>query len=475
MNPPEQQRRGREPRPTGVADVEPYAPAAPSPVERSAAEPGWPGGRGVGAPSAAPGVAARAGDLLLAIGAVQIGLSVVEIGSPSALFEALVLWVAVWRLWTDGEAMRAVERAARRSVGRDSRVGWVELALGAAGLVAVLAAPEAFLERGAVFAAAVSAAAVGRWTAAAWWARAAPAALRRRALADLGLRLVSSAAWVSGAFAEPDIRLTIWAFAATLDLCAPRLTAALIDGRAAFARAAAAGASPSGGDAARRRDAVLAALAAAALVAAIRLGDVAWTGAVLASGAAILVRDATLLWLVFGRGAPIAASAAALGVVGAGLCAVADGVLTLEAGAPLTAWTAAVVVGGPSLTLLACGGGDAAHGAARGAALARRRRAQWFGPSRLGALGLCALGLAWPLLDAPTLALASAFVLVSTALWRGHAARGPLGARAQRRARPGAADSARSDGTAPPSTAAPRPASTGGLTTAQREETNGQG
>ena len=153
-------------------------------------------------------------DLVYVFAVTQLSHGLLEHLSLEGIGQTLLLLLAVWWAWV-------YTTWATNWVNPDSRsVRLMLIGVMAAVFVMATALPEAFEERGLLFAGAYAAIQVGRSTFVLWAVRADP--VRRSNFQRIVIwNAVVSAIWVAGGLADPEARRVIWVIALGLDYLAP--------------------------------------------------------------------------------------------------------------------------------------------------------------------------------------------------------------------------------------------------------------
>jgi low temperature requirement protein LtrA len=153
-------------------------------------------------------------DLVYVFAVTQLSHGLLEHLSLEGIGQTLLLLLAVWWAWV-------YTTWATNWVNPDSRpVRLMLIGVMASVFVMATALPEAFEERGLLFAGAYAAIQVGRSSFVLWAVRADP--VRRSNFQRIVIwNMVVSAIWVAGGLADPEARRVIWVAALALDYLAP--------------------------------------------------------------------------------------------------------------------------------------------------------------------------------------------------------------------------------------------------------------
>lgn len=153
-------------------------------------------------------------DLVYVFTVTQLSHSLLEHLSWGGALQTLVLWFAVWLAW---------QYTCWFTNWFDPEKTPVRLclfALMALGLVMAAALPEAFGERGLVFALCFAAIQVGR-TAFALFSLGAGAPISRNFQRMIGWNLIAACLWIAGGLAEGEARIVLWIVAVACEYFAP--------------------------------------------------------------------------------------------------------------------------------------------------------------------------------------------------------------------------------------------------------------
>lgn len=352
-------------------------------------------------------------DLVFVFAITQVSHLLLAHLTPLGTLEAAILLAAVWWVWIDTSWITNwldVERGPVRLM---------LFALMAAGLIMSTSLPEAFGDKGLVFACAFAAMQVGRSLFTLW-------AVRRSAVQKANFQRISAWAllgavfWISGGLAEGQTRLLIWLIALLLEFTAPAV-AFFVPG---LGRSSTMDWDVEGAHLAERVGLfVIICLGESIIVTGATFADLAWTGPVVTAFVSALIAAIAMWWLFFSEAHEAASEtfvhAADPGAVArraytycpiivvAGIVVTAVGdelTLAHPLGATATA-TAAVLIGGPLLFLL----GTSLS------ILAVWGKFAWPRVAGMAALGLAAA--ASPLLTPVALSTISTTVLVLVAMW----------------------------------------------------------
>jgi low temperature requirement protein LtrA len=156
-------------------------------------------------------------DLVFVFAITQVSHLLLHHFSPLGAVEATLIFLAVWWVWiytTWVLNWLDPDKAAVRML---------LFALMAAGLYLSMAIPDAFSERGLIFALAYTSMQIGRTAFMLWTVRKTP--VRRQTYVRILLYFcVGAVAWIGGALADPHLRLPIWALALLIDYSGPVLS-----------------------------------------------------------------------------------------------------------------------------------------------------------------------------------------------------------------------------------------------------------
>lgn len=298
-------------------------------------------------------------DLVFVFAITQISHFLLQNLSWLGALEAGLLLLVIWSAWADVVYVTNVLDPGRQ------RVRGALLCLMIVGLVLSSALPEAFGERGLIFAAAFVVFQLGRNLFMLFATRGRDAIHRnmRRALV---WTLLYSAFWIAGGLAEGEARLALWLVALLIDFITPALGYPV----PGLGRTVVRQSDFDGGHAAERVGLfIMIALGESVLVAGAEFAELAWTPEAVAAMLSALIQSMAMWWIYFYWTSDRAKSAAtasdvpgsymarAFGyvpwVLVAGIVTAAVGdhlVLSHPSGhtEPATAW---VLIGGPALFL----------------------------------------------------------------------------------------------------------------------------
>lgn len=230
-------------------------------------------------------------DLVYVFAVTQLSHELLHHLSLGGVAQSLVLWFAVWLGW---------QYTCWVTNWFDPETTRIRSMLFCSMLLALLMAssiPEAFGERGLVFALAYVAMQVGR-TAFIWVQLPAGHALGQNYLRMLGWVCISAVFWIAGALAAPELRLLLWLLAVLCEYLAPMFGFAL----PGLGRSQTQDWTIEGGHMAERCQLfVIVALGETLLASGATLADTAiWTGDVLLALGATFIGTLAMWWLYFG-------------------------------------------------------------------------------------------------------------------------------------------------------------------------------
>ncbi|MGH7026980.1 low temperature requirement protein A [Brevundimonas sp.] len=355
-------------------------------------------------------------DLVFVFAITQVSHLLLAHLTPMGGLEAAILLAAVWWVWIDTSWI---------TNWLDPERGPVRLmlfGLMAAGLIMSTSLPEAFGDKGMVFACAFASIQVGRSLFTLW-------AVRGSSVQKANFQRISAWAmlgavfWIGGGLAEGQMRLLIWLIALALEFTAPAV-AFFVPG---LGRSATTDWDVEGAHLAERVGLfIIICLGESIIITGATFAELAWTPPVVAAFVSALIAAITMWWLFFNE-AHEAASETFIHAADPGAIArrvytycpiiVVAGIVVTAVGDELAlahpmgvtpAATAAVLLGGPLLFLL----GTSLS------ILAIWGKVAW--PRVAGVAGVAALGLAAlasPLLTPLALTMTSTAVLVLVAIW----------------------------------------------------------
>ena len=303
-------------------------------------------------------------DLVYVFAVTQLSHYLLDHLTLTGAAQALLMWFAVWLGWQYTAWVTNWFDAAALPI----RI--LLFALMLAALLMATALPEAFGERGIMFAACYASIQVGRTV---WVLAALPAGdpLRANFRRILAWMLVSAAFWLVGGFTEdPGARLQLWAVAVAIEYVAPMFGFAF----PGLGRSATADWTIDGAHLAERCQLfVIVALGESILAVGVALGHVTpWHGAAILHFAVAFASSLALWWLYFDTGSARAAhliedaddpgrigaqfhATHVVLVAGIIVCAVANEVLIAHGDHHAGLREVAVALGGPGLYLLGNG------------------------------------------------------------------------------------------------------------------------
>ncbi|HEY1073734.1 low temperature requirement protein A [Brevundimonas sp.] len=359
-------------------------------------------------------------DLVFVFAITQVSHLLLAHLTPMGALEAAILLAAVWWVWIDTSWI---------TNWLDPERGPVRLmlfALMAAGLIMSTSLPEAFADKGLVFACAFASIQAGRSLFTLW-------AVRRSAVQKANFQRISAWAllgavfWIGGGLAEGQTRLLIWLVALSLEFTAPAVGYVV----PWLGRSATTDWDVEGAHLAERVGLfIIICLGESIIITGATFAELAWTPPVVAAFVSALITAIAMWWLFFNEAHEAASEtfsqAADPGaiarraytycpiIVVAGIVVTAVGD-ELALGHPMGSTAiaiAAVLIGGPLLFLL----GTSLS------ILAVWGKTAWPRVWGMAALGLAAL--ASPLLTPLALTMTSTAILVLTAIWESVAGRG---------------------------------------------------
>ena len=298
-------------------------------------------------------------DLVFVFAVTQLSHAILAHPGPRTALEVCLLLTAVWWVW----------------IYTSWATNWLDpervpvrlclFALMLAGLALSVSIPQAFGERGVVFAAAYASMQVGRTAFFLWAVRNERVNMRRNFQRIFAWLALAAAFWIWGGLADGDARLALWAVALGIEVVSP----ALYFWVPGLGRSSVADWDVDGGHMAERCALfIIIALGESLLVTGATFAQASWNGTIVAGFASAFVGTVAMWWLYFHRGATaghhrIAAAAdpgrqARLAytylhlpiVAGIIVCAVADEMVLVHPGHADTAAMVAMI-GGPALYL----------------------------------------------------------------------------------------------------------------------------
>lgn len=300
-------------------------------------------------------------DLIYVFAVTQLSHHLLEHLTPLGALQTLLLWFAVWlgwqytswvTNWFDPEALP---------------IRVLLFAIMGVGLVMAAALPEAFAERGLVFAGCYALIQAGR-SAYVLWLLGASHALTPNFRRILAWTMISAAFWIAGGLAtEGAVRLGLWAVAVVCEYVSPMLGFYL----PGLGRSRTQDWTIDGGHLVERCSLfVIIALGESILVTGATVAHVhAWTAPVLIAALVSFVGSLAMWWLYFDTGSKAAEHLIVhaqdpgrfgalfhyvhvLIVAGIVVCAVASDLAIAHPDAPIKSAYAAVLLGGPALYVL---------------------------------------------------------------------------------------------------------------------------
>jgi low temperature requirement protein LtrA len=366
-------------------------------------------------------------DLVFVFAVTQLSHTLLGHLTPQGSLQTLMLLLAVWWVWIYTSWVTNWLDPERIPV----RLCLFALML--AGLLLSVSIPEAFDERGVLFAAAYVAMQVGRTLFFLWAARRAPINMRRNFQRILVWLSTSGVCWMVGGFAAGSTRIGWWSLALLLEFLGPWLYFRV----PGLGRSSIADWDVDGSHMAERCALfVIIALGESLLVTGATFAELPWSASTIGAFLVAVLGSIAMWWIYFdtgvarahhrivhsadpGRQARVAYTYChALIVAGVIVCAVADELVLVHPGHASNPGIAAIL-GGPAFYLL-------------GNALFKWVTNDRRGPPLSHLVGLLALALlAWPAfghwLSAFALGAATTCVFAVVALWESLALRSPVG------------------------------------------------
>lgn len=357
-------------------------------------------------------------DLVFVFAVTQLSHTLLEHLTWLGVLQAAMLLGALWWAWIDTSWITNWLDPERPQV----RI--MLFALMGAGLIMSTSLPEAFGDKGLVFAAAFVSIQVGRGLFTLWAVRGDE--VLRRNFQRISIWAASGGVlWIAGGLLEGQARLIVWLFAVAGEFAAPMLYF-WVPG---LGRSHTADWQVEGGHLAERVGLfIIICLGESVLVTGATFAGLEWTPAVVGAFASAFVGALAMWWIWFSRGHHAASDVIArsddpgrlarraytygpiLVVAGIIVTAVGDELSLSHPSEPMTFATAAVLIGGPLLFLI-------------GAQVFKLAAFGTWSPSRLGGVAaLAALGLVAPWLTPLGLTAASTAVLVGVGAWETFAA-----------------------------------------------------
>jgi low temperature requirement protein LtrA len=357
-------------------------------------------------------------DLVFVFAVTQLSHTLLEHLTWLGALQAALLLGALWWAWIDTSWITNWLDPERPQV----RI--MLFALMGAGLVMSTSLPEAFGDKGLVFAAAFVSIQVGRGLFTLWAVRGDE--VLRRNFQRISIWAASGGVlWIAGGLLEGQARLIVWLFAVAGEFAAPMLYF-WVPG---LGRSHTTDWQVEGGHLAERVGLfIIICLGESVLVTGATFAGLEWTPAVIGAFASAFVGALAMWWIWFSQAQRAASDVIAgsddpgriarraytygpiLVVAGVIVTAVGDELSLSHPLEPMTFATAAVLIGGPLLFLI-------------GAQVFKLAAFGTWSPSRLGgAAALAALGLAAPWLTPLGLTAASTAVLVGVGAWETFAA-----------------------------------------------------
>lgn len=357
-------------------------------------------------------------DLVFVFAVTQLSHTLLEHLTWLGVLQAAMLLGALWWAWIDTSWITNWLDPERPQV----RI--MLFALMGAGLIMSTSLPEAFGDKGLVFAAAFVSIQVGRGLFTLWAVRGDE--VLRRNFQRISIWAASGGVlWIAGGLLEGQARLIVWLFAVAGEFAAPMLYF-WVPG---LGRSHTADWQVEGGHLAERVGLfIIICLGESVLVTGATFAGLEWTPAVVGAFASAFVGALAMWWIWFSRGHHAASDVIArsddpgrlarraytygpiLVVAGIIVTAVGDELSLSHPLEPMTFATAAVLIGGPLLFLI-------------GAQVFKLAAFGTWSPSRLGGVAaLAVLGLVAPWLTPLGLTAASTAVLVGVGAWETFAA-----------------------------------------------------
>ena len=357
-------------------------------------------------------------DLVFVFAVTQLSHTLLEHLTWLGVLQAAMLLGALWWAWIDTSWITNWLDPER------PQVRLMLFALMGAGLIMSTSLPEAFGDKGLVFAAAFVSIQVGRGLFTLWAVRR-DDVLRRNFQRISIWAMAGGVLWIAGGLLEGQARLIVWLLAVTGEFVAPMLYF-WVPG---LGRSHTADWRVEGGHLAERVGLfIIICLGESVLVTGATFAGLEWTPPVVGAFASAFVGALAMWWIWFSRAHHAASEVIAgsddpgriarraytygpiLVVAGVIVTAVGDELSLSHPTGPMTFATAAVLIGGPLLFLI-------------GAQVFKLAAFGTWSPSRLGGIAaLALLGFAAPWLTPLGLAAASTAVLAGVAAWETFAA-----------------------------------------------------
>ncbi|MET4684567.1 low temperature requirement protein A [Brevundimonas faecalis] len=358
-------------------------------------------------------------DLVFVFAITQVSHLLLAHLTPLGALEAAILLAAVWWVWIDTSWI---------TNWLDPERGPVRLmlfGLMAAGLIMSTSLPEAFGDKGLVFACAFAAIQTGRSLFTLWAVRSSP--VQKANFQRISAwALMGAVFWIGGGLAEGQARLAIWLIALALEFTAPAV-AFFVPG---LGRSNTTDWDVEGAHLAERVGLfVIICLGESIIITGATFAELAWTTPVVTAFASALVATIAMWWLFFSEAHEAASETFAhaadpgaiarraytycpiIVVAGIVVTAVGDELALVHPLGHTAPATAAVLIGGPMLFLL----GTSLS------ILAVWGKVAW--PRVAGMAGLVVAACASPYLAPVVLTLLSTSILVLTATWESLARR----------------------------------------------------
>jgi low temperature requirement protein LtrA len=353
-------------------------------------------------------------DLVFVFAVTQLSHGLLEHLTPLGALQTAILMLAIWWAWIDNAWITNWLDPDRAPV----RILLFALMFG--GLVVSVSIPKAFADRGMAFGLAYAAVEITPKLFMLWALKHHDPGNHRNFVRITCWRGLAAALWAAGGFADPQLRLVIWAFALAVDTGAP-IVGFYVPG---LGRSTTADWTVEGSHFAERCGLfIIIALGESILITGATFSGTAWTGATIAAFANAFAGSAAMWVIYFNIGAERSGHAIASStdpgrlarsgytylhipiVAGIILAAVADELVLHHPGGHTEAKAAAAILGGPALYLA-------------GNALFKRQTASWMPLSHTIGLGLLALLiLAVPYLPPLALSAAATAVLILVGVW----------------------------------------------------------
>lgn len=352
-------------------------------------------------------------DLVFVFAITQLSHALLEHLTWAGVLQATILLGALWWAWIDTSWITNWLDPER------PLVRLMLFLLMGAGLVMSTSLPEAFGDKGLVFACAFVTIQVGRGLFTLWAVRR-DEILRRNFQRICVWAVAGAVLWIAGGLMDGQTRLTLWLIAVVGEFAAP----ALYFWVPGLGRSHTTDWSVEGGHMAERVGLfIIICLGESILVTGATFAGLEWTPSVVAAFATAFVSTLAMWWIWFSKAHDAASDVITnssdtgrvarraytytpvLVVAGIVLTAVGDEMSLSHPGGPVDFATAAIVLGGPMLFLI-------------GAQVFKLAAFGRWSPSRLGGIAaLAALIFAVPLLTPLGLAMAATAVLVGAGAW----------------------------------------------------------